>query len=115
MGCLQLFGCAFFAWIFAEAVHLYLSTRIVINKGDGRLALFYFIGWGIVILILKRVRLCFVWSARIRQLLILIFGSQNKGDRKIDNLFVLIIFYTTYSPYFSTPADWQNDSTSVNF
>ena len=46
IGCLQLFGCAFFAWIFAEAVHLYLSTRLLIDKGDGRLPLFYFIGWG---------------------------------------------------------------------
>ncbi|XP_066932534.1 uncharacterized protein [Clytia hemisphaerica] len=51
IGCLQLFGCAFFAWIFAEAIHLYLSTRLVIDKGDGRLALFYFIGWGIPIMI----------------------------------------------------------------
>lgn len=51
VGCLQLFGCAFFAWIFSEAVHLYLSTRIVINKGNGRLALFYFIGWGIPVMI----------------------------------------------------------------
>ncbi|XP_057293625.1 uncharacterized protein LOC130622207 [Hydractinia symbiolongicarpus] len=52
IGVLQLFGVAFFGWLFAEAIHLYLITRTVIDKKQGHLTLFYFIGWGIPIGIL---------------------------------------------------------------
>jgi 7 transmembrane receptor (Secretin family). len=59
-----LFGCAFFAWLFAEALHLYLSTRIVIDKGDGRLALFYFIGWGKLCDVFQRSSFAYIGCVR---------------------------------------------------
>jgi len=45
-GSLQLFFIAFFCWMLAEAIQIYLSTRTVIDKGSGKLTMFYLFGWG---------------------------------------------------------------------
>ena len=46
IGSLQLFVVSFFGWTFAESIHLYFTTRMLIEKNQKHLVLFYFIGWG---------------------------------------------------------------------
>eukprot|EP00794_Sanderia_malayensis_P003344 gene3344-3833_t len=45
-GSLQLFFVAFFSWMLAEAIQIFLSTKTVVDKSSGKLTMFYLLGWG---------------------------------------------------------------------